>query len=238
MSPDTPIQLIARAYQFALSFGAVLAFGAIVYGALKYAIARGNPAGQSDAKDRITQALLGLLLLLGAYLILRTVNPELVALRLPSLTQLTPPTITGLREPGAGGFCQTVRAGEATVERLRGACSWDPDQASRIAMKESSGRPFEESGVDRCRPGNEAVSYGLFQINISAERVGGLDCPSAFSAMYTGSNHNCRITNQGLYNACQRAATDAATNIQTACELFKRRGWQPWLNSAKACGIQ
>jgi hypothetical protein len=91
--------------------------------------------------------------------------------------------------------------------------------------------------VDRCRPGGEAVSYGLFQFNLSANRMGGLNCPSAFSSMYTGTNRNCTITNSGLYQQCIAAASNPANNIQAACAL-SRGGttWRSW-GANRRCGF-
>lgn len=86
--PAAPGDLIASYYQFALLAGVVLAFGVIVYGGVKYVLAVGNPSTQSDARDQVTQALLGLLLLLGAYIILNTINPNITSLSLPSLNRL------------------------------------------------------------------------------------------------------------------------------------------------------
>jgi hypothetical protein len=65
--------------------GGVLAFGAIVYGGVLYAISMGNPSRQSEGKEWIQSALIGLLLLAGATLILKTINPDLVNLNLPTL---------------------------------------------------------------------------------------------------------------------------------------------------------
>lgn len=67
-------------YNYALFLSGLLAFGAIVYGGIRYAWARGNPSGETEAKSWIWSALLGLLLLACAYLILFTVNPNLVNL--------------------------------------------------------------------------------------------------------------------------------------------------------------
>lgn len=72
-------------YQYALFISGLLAFGAIVYGGIRYAWARGNPAGETEAKAWIWSALLGMLLLAGAYLILYTINPSLVNLSVGSL---------------------------------------------------------------------------------------------------------------------------------------------------------
>ena len=82
----TPGVFIANFYQFALMIGGILAFGIVVYGGVKYMASAGNPSGQSDAKEWIEAALLGLLLLVGAYFILNVVNPQLTNLGLPTLT--------------------------------------------------------------------------------------------------------------------------------------------------------
>ncbi len=82
--------LVANFYSFALVIAGVLAFGAIVYGGVLYATSRGNPTRESEGKSWITSALLGLLLLGGAYIILYTINPQLVNLQIPGLPTLPP----------------------------------------------------------------------------------------------------------------------------------------------------
>jgi hypothetical protein len=84
-----PGNYIASFYQFALVIGGLVAFGAIVFGGVKYMTATGNPSAQSEGKAWIEGALLGLLLLAGAYLILNTVNPNLTHLNLPTLQPVT-----------------------------------------------------------------------------------------------------------------------------------------------------
>ena len=85
-----PAGWVNNFYSFSLLISGVLAFGAIVYGGIKYTFAAGNPSGQSEGKEWVKGALLGLLLLGGAYLILQTINPELVSLRLAGLPALAP----------------------------------------------------------------------------------------------------------------------------------------------------
>jgi hypothetical protein len=87
-STSTPGAYIANFYQFALMIAGVLAFGVIVYGGIRYMTSGGNPSGQSDAKEWIEAALLGLLLLAGAYFILNVINPQLLNLNLPSSSSL------------------------------------------------------------------------------------------------------------------------------------------------------
>ena len=70
----------------------VLAFGAIVYGGIKYTLAAGNPSGQSEGKEWVKGALTGLLLLVGAYAILNIINPQLTSLNFLKLTNFNTPT--------------------------------------------------------------------------------------------------------------------------------------------------
>jgi hypothetical protein len=83
-SPGTgPGGFVNDFYRFSLMIGGILAFGAIVYGGIRYIFAAGNPSGQSEGKEWIKGALWGLLLLAGAYLILNVINPNLTKLALP-----------------------------------------------------------------------------------------------------------------------------------------------------------
>ena len=82
-----PADYILRIYQFGLMIAGLAGFGAIVYGGLKYTLSAGNISSQQDAKETITQALLGLALLLGAVLILTTIDPKLSVLKNPATTQ-------------------------------------------------------------------------------------------------------------------------------------------------------
>lgn len=80
-----PAGFINDFYTFALLVGGILAFGAVVYGGVLYMTSAGNPSGQHEGREWIESALLGLLLLAGAWLILNIVNPNLTKLQLPSL---------------------------------------------------------------------------------------------------------------------------------------------------------
>lgn len=57
-------------------------------GGIMYILAAGNAAKVEDAKDTILQALFGLGILLVSYLLLRTINPDLVNLTNPNLTPI------------------------------------------------------------------------------------------------------------------------------------------------------
>ncbi|TSC59937.1 MAG: hypothetical protein LiPW15_605, partial [Parcubacteria group bacterium LiPW_15] len=86
------------------------------YAGIKWTASQGNPGVISDAKDQITQALWGLVLLGGAFVILNTINPELTILQIPKLSQIVSPTSTtaGSPEtcgnpPASSGTCNSGR---------------------------------------------------------------------------------------------------------------------------------
>jgi len=81
--------IVTNFYSFALMMAGILAFGAIVWGGIKYATGRGNPTAESEGKSWITNALWGLLLLAGAYVILYTINPQLVSLNVAGLPSVS-----------------------------------------------------------------------------------------------------------------------------------------------------
>lgn len=58
---------------------------ALVRSGVEWMTARGNEGQVKTAKDRITGAVLGLIILLGSYIFLNTINPQLVQIRNPSV---------------------------------------------------------------------------------------------------------------------------------------------------------
>jgi len=77
--------LVKNFYNYALAAVGVAALGAIIFGGVKYTVSAGNPSSQTDAISWITGAVWGLVLLLGANLLLRTINPQLVNLEMTKL---------------------------------------------------------------------------------------------------------------------------------------------------------
>lgn len=81
-SVESPGQYISGLYTFGLSIAGILAVGMIVAGGFIYMTAAGNASKIDKAKDFISGALLGLLLLLASWLILQTIDPNLTDLRI------------------------------------------------------------------------------------------------------------------------------------------------------------
>ena len=76
-------QIIAWLYYFIIGVSGFSAFFMAVWGGFQWTSSAGDPSVIGDAKDKLTSAALGILIILSAYLILQTINPELTTLNLP-----------------------------------------------------------------------------------------------------------------------------------------------------------
>lgn len=63
---------------FAISISGLIVFGVIVFSGVQLLTQAQNPAALGEAKNRILEALIGLVVLLGSYVLLTTLNPRLV----------------------------------------------------------------------------------------------------------------------------------------------------------------
>ena len=75
--------IVAWLYTLIVGISGLAAFVMIVWGGLQYMTSSGDTTKTSDAKDKIKNALLGLLLVLASFLILQVINPELTLLQEP-----------------------------------------------------------------------------------------------------------------------------------------------------------
>ena len=72
-------------FNFAIIIAGAVAFGVTVLGGIRWLTSAGDPSKLRDAKDQIFAAFLGLIILLSSYLILTTINPQLVLFEAPGL---------------------------------------------------------------------------------------------------------------------------------------------------------
>ncbi|KKR89268.1 MAG: hypothetical protein UU85_C0004G0109 [Candidatus Wolfebacteria bacterium GW2011_GWA2_42_10] len=124
--------LVSKFYIYALAIVGVVALGAIIYGGILYTVSSGSPSQQQEAKNWITGAIWGVVLLAGAVLLLRTINPELVKLTEPgdlidkniTITSLTKnaSTLLFIQEQGEIGSNKKFNSLEA-LDYLNGVAS-------------------------------------------------------------------------------------------------------------------
>ncbi len=83
---STLTDLIAYIYEWAMTIGGIATFIALISAGFQYLTSAGNVTKMSDAKQQITSAITGLVLLLSTFLILSTINPELTTLEIPEIS--------------------------------------------------------------------------------------------------------------------------------------------------------
>jgi len=99
----TLTELVSMIFNFLLMVAGLAAFIMIVWGGVKYLTSAGDPSKMGDAKNQIFSAILGLIIMLASWMILNTINPQLVELREPGVPSATP--ATPVAPPVVAGVC-------------------------------------------------------------------------------------------------------------------------------------
>lgn len=136
-SPNTTRELpsvIKYLFNLGIAVSGFIAFGSFVYGGIKYLFSAGNVAALQDARDQIAASLLGIVVLFGSYMLLTTINPQLVVLQL-SKTGAARAGIILYTQAGCpaesatiteGGKSRTIEEGKDYM-RVKGNLSFLPD---------------------------------------------------------------------------------------------------------------
>jgi len=82
----------------------ILAFAMIVYAGFEYATSGGDTNKQKDAQDRIANAIIGLLLLFAFWIIIYTINPDILKTKEPTLESVSLPSISNQSIDPLSGF--------------------------------------------------------------------------------------------------------------------------------------
>lgn len=90
---------INQIYRISLGLAALLALMMMVLGGYYYMTAAGNAERSGKGVDMIMSSMLGIAILFGAYLLLNTINPDLVNLKLKDFNDYTVPTTNQQQQP-------------------------------------------------------------------------------------------------------------------------------------------
>ncbi len=176
---------VGGVYEYAIGVALTLAGVMVVIGGFQYQTAGGDSSKVSAAKQRITDALIGALLVLGSYVILNTVNTDLTSLspiRIPTVKglpfhveKISPQVFekaTGAPPPPRGEIFKMVH--DVAVEQ-----KVDPCIATEIVKGESGGVPnaighdenFLGTGVgSRIRFFKSGTKYSGAKIDCSGDK--------------------------------------------------------------------
>ena len=118
--PNIGLEFFGWFFLATMALVSVLALTMIAVGGLQYIAAAGNTGRMGRARERINSALIGLILAMASVLILYTINPELVTLRLPAMR-----TPVGTRNAGAAQTELCNEFGGTDRGKLQAACTSD-----------------------------------------------------------------------------------------------------------------
>jgi hypothetical protein len=105
IKPDTLGKYIKAVYQYGVGIVSVFAVVMIMWGGFKYVFAAGNKDRLQAAKTTIISAFMGLILALGSYILLYTINPNLV--NFADLNIVKPEINISCPAVGDGGYVRT-----------------------------------------------------------------------------------------------------------------------------------
>jgi hypothetical protein len=234
----------------------------IVIGGIEYVTAV-VPSAKSEGKKKIIGAISGLLIAIFSYLLLITINPDLTIIGLDLNTvpaSLYPPWEGGssnspeghVGDPGVGGSSSgssgSLGSGKCVpIHKAGNYCDVDAlvpyfgvyaERMSAICNVESIGGQISiASGSDVCKDGN-SFSFGLFQINLTVNDLGGLDCMYKHKPgvrAFTALNYDCNVDNQDMYDKCVAQAKIPEVNIAEAVRQFNQGGFNRWGANTREC---
>lgn len=84
-------EYIRYIFNFALAISGLIIFAALIYGGVRYLTSVGDPSKMKDGLDQIFAGVLGFIILFSSYLILTTINPQLIIL---TIERPEPPVLT------------------------------------------------------------------------------------------------------------------------------------------------
>ena len=99
-------QYIKIIYQFTIALAALLAVIMIMIGGVRWMTAMGNQGQLDSAKTMILNSLVGLILALGSYTILYSINPALVQLKMPQVAMIRQEALKISPPPLPIKFCE------------------------------------------------------------------------------------------------------------------------------------
>lgn len=230
-----------------IGISAVLAVVMIVIGGMEYMTSE-LVSSKEEGRKRMTNAVLGLLIALGAYALLFTINPDLLNtnIKIPVATvTVTATTNSAVPKPSsASARCVVAPTGNSCAPGNLSAFGSQANNASRICMVESNGNASSASDSDKC--GSDIFSYGLFQINVLAngnlvKDSSGNPCTGLFETTNgvalpgtryiipkpdgTFDRYDCKLkSGQGARLAsCAATLKNPAENIRIAASLNQSR---------------
>ncbi|MBU0596613.1 pilin [Patescibacteria group bacterium] len=172
-------------YRYSIGVAGLLAVIMIIVAGFQWITSGGNTSTIGKARTRITRAIIGLLLVVGAYTILNTINPALVNLRLPQNWVLRPIGITPL-------WCDAIQ-GEA-VRFAEVPAEGDPADPSLTVEQTDCGKSYYSTvgGEQTCTGRRCEGSRSWSGAQTCVQNMDGSE-PSCVSGNIAGTIHSTNL---------------------------------------------
>lgn len=217
---------------------AVLAVIMIVIGGVQYMTSE-LISSKEAGKERIKNAIFGLLLALGAWLILNTINPKLLDVSMSSLKKVEVAVTSQdfARSPstylvplGQTGKTSGTNCDENTVATSNQTANAGLNNSQIHTLACIGGIESGCKSVQNYNWGNGSSAYGPFQITLQSNagcfensvcrQAAGVSGPLNCAAGFRGGNP---IPGSPIVEQCKKAANDFTCSVSAAACLIKKR---------------
>ncbi|MFA6131927.1 MAG: pilin [Patescibacteria group bacterium] len=230
---------VDKTYKFLLSIATIFAVLMLMVGGLQYVSSPGG--GEiSKAKERITKALTGLVLLMCAALILFTVNPQLIKLEMPQI-----PKMQGVMFISDSTSCESIQAkGIYTLEPTTGKCGstvsklvkengkdvpeaeqktchWNtcPETYQKCTRLDPADRCLACEEMNQTIAGLAVDSSACSQYDLRTDTTGGNGIPKiSYECFY---DHGALFGSDASLNKCVLLTLDCSSSSVAKCEDYK-----------------
>lgn len=188
-------------YTFLTGVVGIVAMGAIVIGGARYLTSAGNPSAIEDAKHTIYSAIYGLILALASWVIISTINPDILVLKKPGVSMTDGTFGFAARDP----LYNCMVPGEQNNTTSPCHCVDNPKQNVTFTQPAITGPYVVSTSVPACSVG---VDTNLNSITITFSEA--MDAASITTATITPALQPCCAVNTSF------AVSLTSPNVVTA----------------------
>ncbi|MBI4142979.1 hypothetical protein HY480_03840 [Candidatus Uhrbacteria bacterium] len=158
-------EYLIRIYQYGIVVAAILAVVVIMIGGVIW-LTSGGADRLKTAQQWIGNAIIGLLLVLGSYVLLQTINPDLVRLQLPRTLMLRPISL-------GAKFCSLVDPNTQVLQRTTVIPTSDYAQLPCGETYKTTGAAQKTCFGDFCPTGSVCIPTGTTTFRCESGTIGG-----------------------------------------------------------------
>lgn len=222
-------EYIKRLYIYLVSIAGIVAGIMIVWAGVKWLTSAGIPDRITDSKKKIANAIVGLILVFGSYVIMQTINPSLVSFRVPPI-KVPRQELLGVdrcvKRPEFGCGVRTK------CDELRFIRAGNPPCPTGVGPGECIGQHC--SGSNDCSRLNQAKVLSI------SDAGRGRDLAIGYEALMSNLLHLADLNRDQIGDRIGISGEDAEDYIEHAARSYDIDGGEAWAcinkNLCSNCG--